>query len=145
MTIKELQEDIISNMKKWQQLEDATIVITGQMMEKTNNPIIHLVMEIIQRDSQMHYRIQEWIADSLENKTVSLTPEEIGEVWNLVEQHIELEKKSVKMAEQALVSLKGKSMVIQSYLINYLLEDERKHTNLLSPLESIKRRMYPYG
>jgi hypothetical protein len=131
MTIKELQEDIISNMKKWQQLEDATIVITGQMMEKTNNPIIHLVMEIIQRDSQMHYRIQEWIADSLENKTVSLTPEEIGEVWNL--------------AEQALVSLKGKSMVIQSYLINYLLEDERKHTNLLSPLESIKRRMYPYG
>jgi hypothetical protein len=145
MTMKALQQEIVSCMKSWQQLENATMVITGQTMEKTKNPIIHLIMEVIQRDSQMHYRVQEWIADSLESKTVSLTPEEIGGVWDIIEHHIELEKKSVEMAEQTLASLKGKAMVIQAYLLNYLLEDERKHTNLLSALESIKIKMYPYG
>jgi hypothetical protein len=145
MTVKELQREIVSRMKSWQQLENSTIGITAQAMKKTKNPIIHLVMEIIQRDSQMHYRVQEWIADSLESKTITLTPEEIGEIWSIIEQHIELEKKSVEMAEQTLDSLKGKAMVIQAYLLNYLLEDERKHTNLLSALESIKIKMYPYG
>jgi hypothetical protein len=145
MTMKELQQEIVSRMKSWQQLENSTIGITAQAMEKTGNPIIHLIMEVIQRDSQMHYRVQEWIADSLEGKTVSLTPEELGEVWSIIEQHIELERKSVEMAEQTLASLKGKSMVIQAYLLNYLLEDERKHNDLLSALEKIKIKMYPYG
>jgi len=145
MTMKELQQEIVSNMKSWQQLENATIAITGQIMEKTENPIIRLIMEVIQRDSQMHYRVQEWIADSLESKTVSLIPEEIGEVWDMIERHVELEKKSVEIAEQTLASLKGKAMVVQEYLLNYLREDEKKHNDLLSSLDSIKIKMYPYG
>jgi len=74
-----------------------------------------------------------------------LTPEELGDVWKMIEHHIEIEKKSVEIAEQALASLKGRSMVIQSYLLNYLLEDEKKHNNLLNNLESIKKGMHPYG
>jgi hypothetical protein len=145
MTTKELQQVIVSNMKDWQKMENSTIAITARIMEKTNNPIVRLIMEVIQRDSQMHYRVQEWIADSLGVKAVTLTPEEIGEVWDLIEKHIELEKKSVAMAEQAVDALKGKAMVIQTYLLRYLLEDETKHTNLLSSLESIKKKMYPYA
>ena len=145
MSTKELHQEIVSNMKSWQQLENATIAITAQVIEKTKNPIIRLIMEIIQRDSQMHYRVQDWIADSLEGKTLSLTPEELGEVWGAIERHIELEKKSVEMAEQVLASLKGKSMVIQAYLLDYLREDEEKHNNLLSSLDNIKKKMYPYG
>ncbi len=145
MSTKELQQEIVSSMKKWQQIENSTIAVTGQIIEKTDNPIIHLVMEIIQRDSQMHYLVQQWIADSFESKTVNLTPEELGKIWDTIERHIELEKKSVETAEQSLASLKGKSMVIQTYLLNYLLEDEKKHNNLLASLESIKIKMYPYG
>jgi len=145
MSTKELQQEIVSRMKNWQKLENETISVTAQVMEKTKNPIIRLIMEVIQRDSQMHYRVQEWIADSLESKTVTLTPEEIGEVWQIIERHIELEKKSVETAKQALTSLKGKYMVIQEYLLHYLLEDEEKHNNLLSHLDSIKKKMYPYG
>ena len=145
MSTKELQQEVVSSMKSWKQLENATIAVTAQVMEKTKNPIIRLIMEVIQRDSQMHYRVQEWVADSLESKAVSLTPEEIGEVWEIIERHIELEKKSVEIAEQTLASLKGKTMVIQAYLLTYLLEDEQKHNNLLGSLNSIKRKMYPYG
>ena len=145
MTMKEIQQEIISTMKSWQKVENRTVSLTGQIIEKTENPIVRLVMEIIQRDSQMHYRVQQWITDSLESGTVTLTPEELGEVWELIERHIELEKKSVEIAERSLASLKGKSMVIQNYLLSYLLEDESKHNNLLTSLDSIKRKMYPYG
>jgi Cdc6-like AAA superfamily ATPase len=145
VSIKALQQEIVSTMKTWQELENATVAITAQAMEKTRNPIVRLVMEVIQGDSQMHYRVQEWISDSLEGKTVSLTPEEIGEIWDIIERHVELEKKSVELADKALTSLKGKSMVVQTYLLNYLLEDEQKHVNLLGSLDSIKKKMYPYG
>ncbi len=130
-------------MRKWQKIEDASVSSTGQMIEKTENPLLRLVMEIIQRDSQMHYRVQEFIADSIEHKAVSLTPDELVAVWGMIENHINLEKKTVEIAEQAIASLKGQQgMIVQEYLLNYLLEDEKKHNDLLKNLEDIKKGIY---
>lgn len=145
MSTKEIQENIVSNMHRWQKIENASVASTGRVMEKTENPVIRLVMEIIQRDSQMHYRIQEMISDSLETKTITMTPEELVSVWDMVEKHIELEKQTVKFAEEALSALKGKKMVVQEYLLDYLLIDENKHNKILANLETIKKGMYPYG
>ncbi|MEJ2721023.1 MAG: hypothetical protein P8181_07750 [bacterium] len=145
MSTKEIQEKIVDNMKRWKRIENASVASTGHVIEKTDNPIVRLVMEIIQRDSQMHYRVQELISDSLTTKTISLTPDELADVWGLIEKHIELEKKTVQMAEEALSALEGKKMVVQEYLIRYLLEDENKHNHILESLATIKKGMYPYG
>jgi hypothetical protein len=145
MSTKEVQEKILANMKRWKKIENASVASTGKVIEKTENPIVRLVMEIIQRDSQMHYRVQEMIQDSLEGKAISLTPEELGEVWEMVENHIELEKETVRIAEESLEALKGRKMVVQSYLLNYLLKDEQKHNEILDTLGTIKKGMYPYG
>jgi hypothetical protein len=143
MSTKDVQSGLVSNMRKWQKIEDASVSSTGQMIEKTENPLLRLVMEIIQRDSQMHYRVQEFIADSIEHKAVSLTPDELVAVWGMIENHINLEKKTVEIAEQAIASLKGQQgMIVQEYLLNYLLEDERKHNDLLKNLEDIKKGIY---
>ncbi len=145
MSTKEVQQQIISNMRRWQKIENASVASTGNVIEKTENPIVRLVMEIIQRDSQMHHRVQEVIADSLESKAITLTPDELGGVWDMVEKHIELEKKTVELAQSALEVLKGKKMVVQEYLLNYLLLDESKHNKILETLGTIKKGMYPYG
>jgi hypothetical protein len=145
MNTKELQKQIISDMRQMQKVENASVASTGRIIKKTENPVVRLTMEIIQRDSKMHYQVQDFIADSLGEKTVSLTPEELAEVWEMIEQHIELEKNMIEAAKQLRASLKGKFMVIQQYLIDYLLEDETKHNNLLERLNGIKTRMYPYG
>ena len=145
MSTKEVQEKIIDNMRRWQKIENASVASTGNIIGKTDNAVVRLVMEIIQRDSQMHYRVQEMIADSLESKTISLTPEELGEAWEKIEKHIELEKKTVTLAEEALEAIKGKKMVVQEYLLNYLLEDENKHNKILDAMGIIKKGMYPYG
>jgi hypothetical protein len=143
MTIKELQKELADSMRRWQKIENSAIVSTGFVMEKTENPIIRLVMEIIQRDSQMHYLVQQWIAESLESKTVSLTPDELNKVWGLIERHTEIEKAMVGIVQEALNSLKGKKMYIQEYLLKYLQEDEIKHTSLLNALEGLKKGMLP--
>ena len=114
-------------------------------MERTKNPVVRLLMEIIQRDSQMHYHVQEFIADSLESKTLSLTPDELQEVWNLMEEHIQLEEKSVELANEAIQALRGRKMVVQEYLLDYLRMDEQKHDKILETLGTIKKGMYPYG
>ena len=145
MSTKAIQQQIVSNMRHWQKIENASVASTGNVLEQTTNPIIRIIMEIIQRDSQMHYRIQELIADSLESKTITLIPDELGEVWDLIEKHIKLEKKTVEFANEALEALKGKKMLVQEYLINYLLEDEEKHNKVLERLEDIKKGMYPYA
>jgi hypothetical protein len=145
MTIKEIQEKIVENMRRWQKIENATVSATGNIIEITDNPIIRLVMEIIQRDSQMHHRIQELVAESLESKTIFLTPEELGGVWELIEKHIEMEKETVQVAKDSLALLKGKKMVVQEYLIDYLRLDEQKHDLILESLATIKEGMYPYG
>lgn len=143
MTTKQMQQEIVENMKKWQKIEDASVSSTAQIMEKTSNPLVHLVMEIIQRDSLVHRRVQEFIADSIDQKAVSLTPDELVQVWEMVEKHIEIEKKTVEYAEQAIDSLKGQQgMIVQEYLLNYLLTDEKKHNYLLSRLDEIKRGIY---
>jgi hypothetical protein len=143
MSTKEVQEQIVANMRRWQHIENATVASTGNVIEKTENLIVRIVMEIIQRDSQMHYRVQELIADSLTSKTISLTPEELEKVWDLIEKHIQLERQTVGMAEEALAALKGKKMVVQEYLLRYLLEDENKHNHMLDLLAVIKKGMYP--
>ncbi|MFC1847765.1 hypothetical protein ACFLXV_00425 [Chloroflexota bacterium] len=143
MTSKEVQEGLVTNMRKWQKIEDASVSSTGQIIEKTDNPLVRIIMEIIQRDSQMHYRVQEFIADSIELKAVSLTSDELAKLWDMIEHHIDLEKKTVEIAEQAITALKGQQgMIVQEYLLSYLLQDERKHNDLLSHMDNIMRGMY---
>ena len=146
VTKKEIQEKLVENMRAWQKVENASVASTGRVIEQTENPIVRLVMEIIQRDSQMHYRVQEWIIDSLTGKPLSLTPEEVGDVWEMVEKHIELERRTLRLAEDALESIKGsKGMLVQAYLLEYLSKDESKHNMMLDQLGQIQKGMYPYG
>jgi hypothetical protein len=141
MTTKDQQQEIIAKMRAWQRVENESMESADRIMQKTDNSIIRLVMKIIQRDSQMHYRVQEWIAESLESKTVTLNPEEFTAVWHMIEQHVEIEKKMTEAVEQVLSSLGDKAMPVQKYLLNYLADDENKHTHLLEHLEDVKKWM----
>jgi len=145
MSTKEIQEQIVQNMKKWQKIENASVAQMSAIIERTQNPVIQIVMEIIQSDSQMHHRVQQMILDSFEREAIVLTPEDLGQIWDLVEKHIAMEEETVQLAEKSLAALKGKKMVVQEYLLNYLKTDENKHDRLLESLEKIKSGMYPYG
>ena len=141
--MKDVQGEIVDAMRGWQKMENASLASAGRVIEKTENPIVRLTMEIIQRDSQLHFAVEEWVAESIQNTAITLTPDELNLVWRMIERHIRLEQKMVDTAKKLLPSLRGKRMVVQEYLLKYLFEDETKHANLLQHLEGVKGGMLP--
>ncbi len=135
-------EELVALLKRWQDIEVQTVAQTTAVMEKTGNPLIRLVMEIIRQDSAMHKRVQQVILDSLEKQAISLTPEELGDVWDMIEKHAEMEKETIALAEKA---RKNCRLFAQRHLLTYLIEDEKKHDRLLGQLEDFKRNLYPYA
>ncbi|MBT8379054.1 MAG: hypothetical protein KJN64_07480 [Ignavibacteria bacterium] len=139
---KELNENLIATLKKWQKIEDASVKSTSAIIGKTNNPIVKQVMEIIKQDSAMHKKVQQLIIDSFEKQAIQLQPEELSEVWGMIEEHIELEKETIRLAEE---SRKNSNSFVVRYLLGYLMTDEQKHNEVLAQLEDVKRGMYPYS
>ncbi len=143
MKTEEKTVNLVTNLKRWQRIEDATLSLTSKIIEETENPLIRQVMEIIQYDSHMHYRVQQFIINSLEKEQMNLPVEDLEKVWELIEKHNEAERKSVDLAEACLDDLKGTKNVIQQYLLSYLMDDEKKHDKILDSLNLIKKGMYP--
>lgn len=142
MSTKEQQAQLVEILKDWQHIENGSIAQTAGIIDKTHNPVIRLVMEIIQRDSAMHHRVQQFIIDSFERQAVTLTPEDLAQVWSAIEAHIQSEKKTEALIAAAQKALAGTRNVVQQYLLSYLGHDEKKHDQLLDDLGLIKRGMY---
>ncbi len=145
MKTKELAQGIAEQLKQWQKIEDRAVSLTGQVIEKTDNPLLRLVMEIIQRDSQAHHRVQQLLIESIEGKTLVLTPEQLGEISQFVDRHMQAEDEMMKNVETALAAIKGRKLMVLEYFLNYLYEDECKHAKMLSALDTFKRGLYPYA
>lgn len=141
-TTAEELEQLKQTLRDWQKIEDGSIAHCTAIMEKTQNALIRLIMEIIRHDSVMHKRVQQAILDSLEKESFSLRPEELAEIWDSIAAHDEVEKKAIQMAEKASQNC---PLVAQRQLLEYLVEDERKHDRLMGHLEAFKRNLYPYA
>jgi type III secretory pathway component EscV len=138
----ESMQELATILRRWQEIEDGSVAATSAIMEKTRNPLIRLVMEIIRQDSVMHKKVQQVMLDSLEKEAISLTPEELGEIWESIERHAEMEKETIALAEKARRNCR---LFVLRHLLTYLLEDEQKHDRLLAQLEDFKRGIYPYA
>lgn len=139
---KELNENLVATLKKWQKIEDESVKSTSAIISKTKNPIVRQIMEIIKQDSAMHKKVQQVIIDSFEKEAINLDPEELSDIWGMVEKHIELEKETIRLAEE---SRQNSNSFIVRYLLGYLMTDEQKHNDILAQLEDVKKGMYPYA
>ncbi len=135
-------EHTIQVLRDWQQLEREAIENTAEIMEKTGNPLIRQFMEIIRNDSVQHHRVQQFIIDSLTTTPVTLTPEDLAEVWDAITAHDEVERKTIELAKELKEECR---FFVQKALLEYLIIDEEKHDHLLGMLEEFKKKLYPYG
>ncbi len=141
-TQKEEIAKLVNTLRTWQKIEDDSIRNSSEILKKTEKPLIHIIMEIIRQDSAMHKRVQQLIIDHFEKKPISVTPDELLSFWNMVEEHDEIEKKTIKLADEAMNETTSN---LAKYLLGYLMTDEKKHDMLLAEMEKIKKGMYPYG
>jgi histidinol dehydrogenase len=142
MSTKAKQEKLVEILRAWQHIENRSVAQATQIIERTGNPAIRMVMEIIQRDSAMHHRVQQFIIDSFEEQAIALTADDLAQVWEAIEAHIESERKTGVLVVEAQDALLGTRNPVQQLLLSYLGNDERKHDQLLEDLSLVKRGMY---
>ncbi len=138
----DIQTELIETLKAWQKVEKDSIAMARETQRKSRNALVRLVMEILAHDSVLHHRVQQFLLDNIEKSSLTLQPEELDTVWEMIEKHIEFEKKILELANKAQSATELK---VPSFLLNYLLKDEEKHDALLERLEEIKVNMHPYA
>ena len=131
-------ENMVRVLRQWQGIERQSINDMAEIVEQTKNPLIRMIMEIIRHDSLMHHRVQQFLIDSVTEKNITLSREDVGEIWEKIEAHDKVEKKTIELAKE----LREEAISpVHKQLLNYLLTDESKHDSLLEQLEEVKRDM----
>jgi rubrerythrin len=135
---QERTEEAVELLRTWQALEREAIETTAEIMEQTNNLLIRQMMEIIRNDSVQHHRVQQFIIDIMTKEPVRMSPDDMAEVWSRLEEHDELERKTIELAKE--LQEKTTDPVVAS-LLEYLIIDEQKHDHILNQLEAVKRHL----
>ena len=131
-------EKLVGLLRQWQGIERKAIDSSAAIMEQTDNPLIRQMMEIIRNDSVQHHRVQQFIIDVMTREAVTMSPGDMAEVWSKLEEHDELERRTIEMAKE----LREKSTdPVASLLLDYLIRDEQKHDTLLQELDALKRHL----
>jgi len=127
--------EMIDVLRTWQNLERQALSDTAEIIQETKSPLVRIIMEIIRNDSLMHHRVQQFLVDSLTTQTEAVTREDIAEIWEKIQAHDKVEKKTIKLAEE----LREKSWSpVHKQLLGYLLTDEKKHDSLIEQLDELK-------
>jgi rubrerythrin len=131
-------QNMVKVLRQWQGIERQAMNDMAEIMETTKNPLIRMIMEIIRHDSLMHHRVQQFLIDSVTEKDVTLSRDDVAEIWDKIEAHDRVEKKTIELAQ----GLKEEAISpVHKQLLDYLLTDESKHDTLLGQLEEVKKDM----
>ena len=125
----------------WQKMESLSAKTCTEVQKRTENPLIKIIAEVIRKDSESHVEVLKLIRDSLTKEALHLTPDELMEIWDLIEGYHSIERKSVDIAEEA---IRDSRLFEIRFLLTYLLVDESKHLTLLNQLDDFKRNLFPY-
>lgn len=128
-------------IKKWQEVEDQTIASSEDIIHATDNVLVKTIAGIIMADSAKHKQVLGVISETLEG-TISLQPEELAELSELLRNHLHIERESIRMAQEQYDN--SRNFVIR-HLLTYLMEDEKKHAKLIQQLNDFKKKLYPYA
>jgi hypothetical protein len=71
-------------------------------------------------------------------EAVRMSPDDMAEVWTKIEEHDELERRTIELAKE--LKEKTTDPVVAS-LLEYLIIDEQKHDHILNQLEAVKRHL----
>ena len=131
-------EEMIKVLRQWQEAERQAMSETSRISERTESTLIRLIMDIIRHDSHMHHRVQQFRIDSVTKESTVVTREDVVAIWESIEEHDEIEKQTIAMAEKL---KKDAWSPVHKLLLEYLLRSESLHDSLLEQLGEFKSDM----
>jgi hypothetical protein len=136
----ESSEEFLELIRKWQVLEDKTIKSAEAIIGASKNPFITMIMDMIRHDSEKHRVIQQMIIDSITKEAIHISPDELNQLSEGLNRHLEAEAESLCLADAALAK---SELFFTRFLLSYLIADEAKHHGLISQLNDVKRAVIP--
>ena len=131
-------DEMVAVLRQWQGIERQAMNDTAEIMERTGSSLIRVVMEIIRHDSLMHHRVQQFLIDSIEKDSVTVTRDDLASVWDAIEAHDRMERRTIQLAEE----LRKKAWTpVMKLLLDYLLREEGKHDTLIGQLDEFKKEL----
>jgi len=130
-----IDNKMLTLLKRWKELEAATIKSCGAITKKSKNPLVKTLITSIAGDSAKHKSILQLIIDSMTKKAFVLTPDEVSLIAALLDKHIDLENEAIAIAEQAVKISKDP---VTRQLLRLILEDEKKHATLTEEINGLK-------
>jgi hypothetical protein len=131
-------ENMVNVLREWQGIERQAMSFTAEISEKTESTLIRLIMDIIRHDSHMHHQVQQFLIDSVTKEATAVTREDVVAIWESIEEHDEVEKRTIAMAEKL---KKDAWSPVHKLLLEYLLRSESLHDSLLEQLGEFKADM----
>lgn len=135
-------EELAKIMKDWQSLEEETISLAEDLMRKSNNDFVKIIMEMIKRDSEKHKAMQQFAIDHLTKRAMELAPQDLIPLADVLEKHLQAEAKSMGLANLAITKSRD---FFTNFIVSYLMADEIKHHEMLTRLDQVKGYVHPYG
>jgi rubrerythrin len=141
MAAVERKEYFEEGVEKWLRLEDDTIASCEKIIDASDNAMVKLMAGLVKTDSQKHIEILNFIKEALDG-TITLTPDELGNISELLDAHIQIEKDSITLGE---AEYEESRHFVVRHLLSYLIMDETKHFKIFNQLRDYKRQLYPYA
>jgi uncharacterized tellurite resistance protein B-like protein len=142
MAKKHTGEELAKVLAEWYSLEDQTIKLAEDLMKKSDNSFVKVIMEMIKRDSEKHKIMQQFAIDHLTKEAFHLTPQELIPLGEVLEKHVQAEAKSMGLANSAIAMSRD---YFTNFIVSYLMADEIKHHEMLTKLDQIKGKVHPAG
>ncbi len=120
--------NLIDFLKNQVTVEKSIVASLAKPVEKMQNPAVKGVLRGVSLDSIKHAELYSAAVTLLTSASQALTQENLDEQRALVEKHIEIERKLIKVLEEKIPGIENNKVV---FLLQSILEDEKRHHAML--------------
>ncbi|MBI5640037.1 MAG: hypothetical protein HZA17_06390 [Nitrospirae bacterium] len=137
---EENNDELLHIISKWKALEDKAIASAYDLLSRTSNPLVRMIMDLIMHDSEKHKLVQQMIIDTLTKEAIHVSPDELEALSEGLNSHVEAEEEAISLAQAALGKCK---LVSTHFLLSFLIADEKKHHALMTGLNNLRMASIP--
>lgn len=123
-----LENRLIEFIKEQIKIEKEIVDSINRSIESISNPAIRETLRGISFDSMKHSEMYSAALELLTKMVPAITQEQLEEQRGLVEKHIRVEANLIKRISEILPSIGDEKVKL---LLNAILEDERRHHEIL--------------
>ena len=122
------KDNLLEFLKNQIKVEKEIVASLSKPLLNMKNPAVKGVLKGVSLDSIKHAELYMSALTLLTEASTALTQENLDEQRVLIEKHIEIESKLIKILETKIPTIENKKVV---FLLEAILSDERRHHEML--------------